>query len=125
MSWKGRARQLNSEIHAVCLAYMDPRTPWYAKALFACLIAYALSPLDLIPDFIPILGQVDDVILIPLGMALAMRMIPQEVLMESRQRAEASAVDGRSWRRAGVCVVVSVWALMATLTALVISRTLA
>lgn len=125
MGWKGKAQQLNSEIHAVCLAFMDPRVPWYAKALCACLIAYALSPLDLIPDFIPILGQVDDVIIVPLGIALGMRMIPQDVLMELRQRADACAVEGRSWRWAGVCVVVTVWAIMGVLSAVVITRTLA
>ncbi len=125
MNWKGRAQQLDSEIHAVYLACQDPRVPWYAKILFACLIAYALSPIDLIPDFIPVLGQVDDLVLVPVGMALAIRMIPQEVLMECRQRARASGLDGRSWRWAGLCVVVTVWALMATLTVAVIMRSLA
>ncbi|MGQ9653245.1 MAG: YkvA family protein [Thermodesulfobacteriota bacterium] len=123
MNWKGRVQQLNSEIHAVFLAYQDRRVPWYTKAFLACLMAYALSPLDLIPDFIPILGQADDLILIPLGIALAIRMIPQEVLVECRQRAGACAVGSSPWRWVGVWVVVTVWALMATLTASVTTRT--
>lgn len=98
MIWKGRVQQLNSEIHAVFLAYRDPRLPWYTKALLACLVAYAVSPLDLISDCIPIVGQVDDLILIPLGIALAIRTIPQEVLVECRQRAGACAVGSSPWR---------------------------
>ena len=85
---KQRARQLQSETFALYLAARDPRTPWYAKLLVAGIIAYAFSPIDLIPDFVPILGYLDDLILIPLGIALAIRMVPHAVLAECRARAQ-------------------------------------
>ena len=92
--WKARRRQLQAEVYALYLAYRDPRVPWYAKAVAACVVGYALSPIDLIPDFIPVLGYLDDLVLIPLGIALALRMIPPAVMDECR--------DGRapSWRTA-------------------------
>ncbi|HPQ70184.1 MAG TPA: YkvA family protein [bacterium] len=87
MDLRARARRLKQELVALHLAYRDPRTPWYAKALPALVIAYALSPIDLIPDFIPVLGYLDDVILLPLGIALALRLIPREVMDDCRRRA--------------------------------------
>ena len=90
--WEGFkrwARQLKREIEALMLAARDPRTPWYAKWLVAGVVAYALSPIDLIPDFIPVLGQLDDLILVPLGIAIAIRLIPTEVLAECRAKAGA------------------------------------
>jgi uncharacterized membrane protein YkvA (DUF1232 family) len=89
--WRERARQLKTEVQALRLAYRDPRVPWYAKWILACVVGYALSPIDLIPDFIPVLGYVDDLILVPLGILLAMRMIPKEVLQECREKARAAA----------------------------------
>lgn len=83
-----RARALKRETYALYVAYRDPRTPWYARVVVACVMAYALSPIDLIPDFVPILGYLDDVILLPLGIALALRLIPVDVMRESRARAE-------------------------------------
>ncbi|HPM77088.1 MAG TPA: YkvA family protein [bacterium] len=87
MDLRARARRLKQELVAVHLAYHDPRTPWYAKALLALVIAYALSPLDLIPDSIPVLGYLDDVILLPLGIALALWLIPRAVMDDCRRRA--------------------------------------
>ncbi len=78
-TWKRRARQLKAETYALFLAYRDRRTPWYARLFAACVVAYAFSPLDLIPDFVPVLGYLDDLILIPLGLALALKMIPPQV----------------------------------------------
>jgi uncharacterized membrane protein YkvA (DUF1232 family) len=69
-------------VYAIYLAYKDPRVPWYAKLLATCVVAYALSPVDLIPDFIPILGYLDDLILVPLGIYLVIKMIPDEVMAE-------------------------------------------
>ena len=86
--WKQSARGLQRETYALYYAYRDPRVPWYAKAFIALVVAYAFSPIDLIPDFIPILGYLDDLLLIPLGVGLALRMIPAEVMRESRARAE-------------------------------------
>ena len=84
---KARAKSLKREIDALYLAARDPRTPWYAKAVIACVVAYALSPIDLIPDFIPVLGYLDDLLLLPLGIYLALKLIPTEVLIDARRRA--------------------------------------
>ena len=90
---KARARALKAETVARYLAARHPATPWYAKLLAALLVAYALSPIDLIPDFIPVLGYVDDLILLPLGIALAIRLLPSAVLDECRARAAARLQD--------------------------------
>ena len=79
--WAGR---LKAEVYALYLAYKDPRVPWYARIFAACVVGYAFSPIDLIPDPVPVLGYLDDLILIPLGVALAIRMIPEDVLAECR-----------------------------------------
>jgi uncharacterized membrane protein YkvA (DUF1232 family) len=75
-AWRERARKLKQDVVAVALAMRDPRVPWYAKALGACVVAYALSPIDLIPDFIPVIGYLDDLVLVPLGLLLMLRLIP-------------------------------------------------
>ncbi len=87
VGWKERAWRLRTEVRALRLAYRDPRVPWYAKWVLACVVGYALSPIDLIPDFIPVLGQLDDLILVPLGVLLALKMIPKEIMHECRERA--------------------------------------
>lgn len=103
-------------MHALYFAYRDPRVPWYGRVFAACVVAYAFSPLDLIPDPIPVLGHLDDVVLIPLGVALALRMIPPEVMADSRAKARAAAQAGRptNWVAAGV--IVAIWILLAALT---------
>ena len=83
-----RARQLKAETWALYLAARDPRTPWYAKLLVAGIVAYACSPIDLIPDFVPVLGYLDDLVLLPLGIAWALQLIPPAVLVECRVRAQ-------------------------------------
>ena len=88
--WRERARRLTTEVRALNFASRDPRTPWYAKAFVACVVAYALSPIDLIPDFVPVLGQLDDLVLVPLGILAARRMIPAHVLAECRERARTA-----------------------------------
>jgi len=89
--WKERLRatadRAKHEVRALSLACRDPRIPWHAKALAGLVVAYAVSPIDLIPDFIPVIGYLDDVILVPLGIALVLRMIPREVMAECRARA--------------------------------------
>src|SRR5947208_12421297 len=92
---KKRARHLKTETYTLYLAARHPGTPWYAKLFVAGVVAYAFSPIDLIPDFVPVLGYLDDLILIPLGIAAAIRMIPPEVLAECRARAAEAAVSGR------------------------------
>ncbi len=85
--WKQRAKVLKKETYSLFLAYKDPRTPWYAKVFTGLVVAYAFSPIDLIPDFIPVLGYLDDLILVPLGITLAIKMIPSEVLADARKQA--------------------------------------
>src|SRR3712207_5553770 len=87
-SWKHHARQLKTELYALYLAYKDPRVPWYARLVAACVVGYAFSPIDLIPDPIPILGYLDDLVLVPLGIALAIRLVPPVVLAECRLQAQ-------------------------------------
>jgi len=84
---RARVVHLKKETHALYLASRHPRTPWYAKAFIAAVVAYAVSPIDLIPDFIPVLGYLDDLVLVPLGIAVALRMIPPPVMAECRVRA--------------------------------------
>ena len=122
--WKMRARQLQAEVYALYLAYRDPRVPWYAKAVAACVVGYALSPIDLIPDFIPVLGYLDDLVLIPLGIALVLRMIPPAVMDECRARARAELADGKPVSRAAAAVIVAIWVGLAVLAVLLIVRAL-
>ena len=89
--WQKWASELEREVRALLLACRDPRTPWYAKWLAVGVVAYALSPIDLIPDFIPVLGYLDDLVLIPLGVALVRRLIPAAVLEECRRRVDEEA----------------------------------
>jgi uncharacterized membrane protein YkvA (DUF1232 family) len=105
---KARARALKNEAFAVYLATKDPRTPWYAKAIAFLTIAYAFSPIDLIPDFIPVLGYLDDLFIVPAGIALAVRLIPPEVLAEARAKATTSGLD-RSVGYIGMVIIVATW----------------
>lgn len=121
--WKRWAGRLKSETHALYLAYRDPRVPWHAKLFAALVVGYAFSPIDLIPDPIPVLGYLDDLILIPLGVALAVRMIPEDVLSESRQKARKMAERGeRPVSRGAAAVIVVLWLILAVLAVLVVVR---
>lgn len=86
---KTRTRALKREAYALSIAMRDPRTPWYARAFLALVVAHTFSPIDLIPDFIPVLGYLDDLIITPLGIFLALKMIPPAVMAEARQQAES------------------------------------
>ena len=120
--WKQRARRLKREVFVLYLAYKDPRTPWYARIVVAAVVAYALSPIDLIPDFIPILGYLDDLILLPLGVYLALRLIPENVLSENRGRASELMQQGKPVVRGGAAAIVALWLVLAGLTILLIVR---
>jgi len=113
--WKQRARQLKAETYALYLAYRDPRTPWFAQIFAAIVVGYAFSPIDLIPDFIPVLGYLDDLVLVPFGIWLALKMIPPEVMAESRARAQETLANGNPVSRAAAVVIVAIWLLLATL----------
>ncbi|MBI5806217.1 DUF1232 domain-containing protein [candidate division TA06 bacterium] len=108
---KQKAEDLKKETYALYLAYRDPRVPWYAKVAAAATVAYAVSPIDLIPDFIPVLGYLDDLVLVPLGIALAIRLIPAEIMAECRQRARQKLDGTGSLGRKAATVVVLVWLL--------------
>ena len=122
-TWKAQARALKTEVYALYLAYRDPRVPWPARILAGLVVAYAFSPIDLIPDPIPVLGYLDDLILIPLGAALARRMIPPQVLAECRLKAQDVMTEGKpvNWAAAGV--IIAIWLLLASLTTFWLLRT--
>jgi uncharacterized membrane protein YkvA (DUF1232 family) len=109
---KTRARALKTEAYAIYLAARDPRTPWYTKALIFFVVAHTFSPIDLIPDFIPILGYLDDLIITPGGIWLAVRLIPPEVLEEARATAAIRDVD-RSVGKVGALLIILVWIIAA------------
>jgi uncharacterized membrane protein YkvA (DUF1232 family) len=101
------ARSIKIDAHAVYLAARDPRVPWYAKAVAICVAAYALSPIDLIPDFIPVLGYLDDLIIVPLGIMLVAYLVPRDVMVELRTTASMAQAQPRS--AAGAIFIVAIW----------------
>lgn len=105
------AARLERDARALWFAYRDPRTPWYAKAVAAAVAVYAFSPIDLIPDFIPVLGYLDDLLIVPLGVALALRLVPTVVMAECRERAERE-ISEKPRSLAGAVVVVTIWAAL-------------
>lgn len=113
--WKQQAKQLKVEIYAIYLAYKDPRVPLYARIFAACVVGYAFSPIDLIPDPIPILGYLDDLILIPLGITLVLKMIPPEVLAECRDEAQEIIRQGKPVNRIAAAVIIGIWFFLAAL----------
>jgi uncharacterized membrane protein YkvA (DUF1232 family) len=121
-SWKTRARALKTELHALMLAYRDPRVSWRARAFAALVVAYAFSPLDLIPDPIPVLGYLDDLVLIPLGVALALRMVPADVMADCRAQALEQAAARRPVSWAGAVLVAAIWIVLAVLVLGIVLR---
>lgn len=118
-AWAGR---LKTELRALYLAYKDPRTPLHARALAIVVVAYAFSPIDLIPDPIPILGYLDDLVLVPLGIALTLRMIPPDVLAECRAKARTEETGAGPKGTAAAVAVVAVWLLLAALAVYLVGR---
>jgi uncharacterized membrane protein YkvA (DUF1232 family) len=113
--WKERARALKLEVYALYLAYRDPRVSWPARIFAACVVAYAFSPIDLIPDPIPVLGYLDDLVLIPLGVMLARKLIPPVVLADCRERAEEIAKAGKPVNWVAAVIIVAIWVVLASL----------
>ena len=105
------AKQLKRKVIILYFAYKDHRTPWYAKVFAVCVVAYAFSPIDLIPDFIPLLGYLDDLILIPLGVVIAWRMMPNEVIEECTEKAELRAKEGKPRNWIAGSFIILVWVL--------------
>lgn len=108
----------NRETYALYLAARHAHTPWYAKLFVAGVVAYAFSPIDLIPDFVPVLGYLDDLILIPLGIVVAIKLVPPDVLAECRARTREAAPNGKPVSRVAAVVIIGIWVLLAALCAL-------
>ena len=111
---KDWSRAVKRDVVAIWIAARDPRVPWYVKALAAAVAGYALSPIDLIPDFIPVVGYLDDLVIVPAGILLVVRLIPIELMVEFRE--EATKREGRPASRAGATGIVLLWIAALTLT---------
>src|SRR3712207_6773085 len=109
--WKRRARQLSAQTYALYLAYRHPRTPWYAKVFAALIVGYVFSPIDPIPDFIPGLGLLDEMVVVPVGVLLAAKMIPRPVMEECHEKAREVAEGEKPVSRLAAVAVVVVWLL--------------
>ncbi len=107
-----RAVNLKREVYALYIASRDPRVPWYAKVFMGLILAYALSPIDLIPDFIPVFGYLDDLIIVPLGIALALKMVPAQVMSDARKQVEESPQQGKPIIRAGAIIIIVIWVII-------------
>ncbi|BBO84076.1 hypothetical protein DSCO28_46420 [Desulfosarcina ovata subsp. sediminis] len=110
--WTARVQRLKTEIHALSLACRDPRVPRQAKLVAILVVAYALSPIDLIPDFIPVFGYLDDLIILPLGILLCLKMIPAEILQACREQAGKVPPEEKSGAIIGALIVVTLWLLI-------------
>jgi uncharacterized membrane protein YkvA (DUF1232 family) len=114
--WKWRARELSEQTYALYLAYRHPRTPWYAKLFAALIVGYVFSPIDPIPDFIPVVGLLDEMVMVPIGVALAAKLVPPDVFAECREKARGMREGEKPVSRvAAVVVVVAVWLLCVAL----------
>jgi uncharacterized membrane protein YkvA (DUF1232 family) len=111
--FKNYARKLKQDLFVLYLSYKDNRTPWYAKAVAICVVAYAFSPIDLIPDFIPVLGYLDDLILVPLGISLALKLIPPHIIEENRTMAEEMKKNGKPKNWLVGILFILIWILLA------------
>ena len=122
--WKLRVQQIRVETYALYLACRDPRTPSYAKLLAASVVAYVVSPIDLIPDFIPVLGILDDLVIVPLGTILAIKMVPKEVMAECREKARNSMEINASKRTRYLVavIVIAIWCIMLAFVVLLALR---
>jgi uncharacterized membrane protein YkvA (DUF1232 family) len=119
-----RAQALKVETLALYLVARDPRVPWHARLFVAAVVAYAFSPIDLIPDFVPVLGYLDDLILVPLGIVLALRMVPPDVLAECRARALADLAGARPTSQAAMLAIIGIWLASAALAVWLVVRAL-
>jgi uncharacterized membrane protein YkvA (DUF1232 family) len=120
--WKAKARQLKTEAYVLYLAYRHPNIPWYAKVFAACVIGYLFSPVDLIPDFIPVLGYLDDLVLVPLGITLAIKMIPKPLWEECREKAQKTLSQDKPGNWAAAGIIIAIWLLFLALAIIFILR---
>ena len=120
--WKQKARDLELQTFALYFAYRDPRVPWYAKGFIGLIVAYAFSPIDLIPDFIPVIGYLDDLVVIPLGVFLALRMIPAQIMEECRGKAkEHLNAEKPQYKFMGV-IIIGIWIIVILVVGLLLIR---
>ena len=119
---KSRAISLRRDVYALYIAAKDPRVPWYAKVFMSLVLAYAFSPIDLIPDFIPVFGYLDDLIVVPLGISLTLKMIPPQVMFEARQQAEDSLRQKEPISRVGGIMVIIIWLIILAAVIWLIAR---
>ena len=110
-AWKRRARQLTAQTYTLYLAYRHPGTPWYAKVFAALVVGYVFSPIDPIPDFIPVVGLLDEMVVVPLGVIIALKMIPAEVFAECQEKARKVEEGEKPVSRVAAVVVVAIWLL--------------
>lgn len=113
---------MKTQTRALYLACRDPRCPWYARAVAIAVVAYAVSPIDLIPDPIPVIGYLDDALIIPAGFWLALRLVPADVMADARRSAEEASIDTTAAGRAAAAVVVVIWIATAALIAWIVWR---
>jgi uncharacterized membrane protein YkvA (DUF1232 family) len=121
-SLKHKARLLKTEVYTISLAYKDPRVPWYARILAVCVVGYAFSPIDLIPDPIPIIGYLDDLIFVPLGIALVLKMIPNDVMDECREQAKVAILQNKPVNWMAAIAIVGIWVGLAILSVAMVSK---
>ena len=114
-AWKRRARQLKAHTYTLYLAYRHPRTPWYAKLFAALIVGYVFSPIDPIPDFIPGVGLLDEMVVVPIGILIAAKMIPEDVFAECREKAREVEEGKKPVSRVAAVVVVAIWVLCVAL----------
>lgn len=121
---KGQVRKLKQNLHVLYLSYRDPRVPWYAKIVAISVVAYAFSPIDLIPDFIPILGYLDDLVIVPLGIILALKLIPSLIIEEYRIKAEEIRQNGKPKNWIMGVLFIAIWISLAVWSGILIMRAL-
>lgn len=117
-TWRQQLKKLKQETYAIYIACKDPRVPWYARLLAGVVVAYAFSPIDLIPDIIPVIGYLDDLILVPLGIALVIKMIPPQVLQDCREKAATAMAEDKPTNWVAAIVVVVLWFVLGIAAAL-------
>jgi uncharacterized membrane protein YkvA (DUF1232 family) len=123
-AWKRRARRFKAETYTLYLAYRHPRTPWYAKAFAALIVGYVFSPIDPIPDFIPVVGLLDELVVVPIGVIVARKMIPEDVFEECREKAREVSKGEKPVSQVAAVVVVAVWLVCVGLAVLLALRVL-
>jgi uncharacterized membrane protein YkvA (DUF1232 family) len=110
--WKQKARELELQTYSLYFAYRDPRVPWYAKVSIALIVAFAFSPIDLIPDFIPIFGYLDDLVIVPLGVFLVLKMVPAQVMADSREKAKEHRIEGKPQYKFMGIIIIGIWIIV-------------